>query len=124
LRENLKRRFGIVVELGTELVDFEQSKEHVVVDLREQLDGRSVSKEEVVHAQYLVGADGGRSTVRKKLGLTFLGETRYQDYLIYGDAVIKGLDNKVRCCSCCIRNRPEAHLNNQYWHMFGKNTEK
>jgi 2-polyprenyl-6-methoxyphenol hydroxylase-like FAD-dependent oxidoreductase len=95
LRSNLERRFGIAVELGTELLDFEQSKENVVVHLKKRPDSRNAFEEETVRAQYLVGTDGGRSIVRKKLGLTFLGETRYEDCLIYGDAAIKGLDNEV-----------------------------
>jgi 2-polyprenyl-6-methoxyphenol hydroxylase-like FAD-dependent oxidoreductase len=108
LRDSLRRRFGVVVELGTELVNFEQSKDHVVVHLRKHLTDGDAFEEETVHAQYLVGTDGGRSTVRKQLGLTFLGETRAQDYLIYGDAAIKGLDDKVCCCLCSMSSQPDA----------------
>jgi 2-polyprenyl-6-methoxyphenol hydroxylase-like FAD-dependent oxidoreductase len=108
LRESLKRRFGVVVELGTELVMFEQSKDHVVVHLRKHSVDGDAFEEDTVHVQYLVGTDGGRSTVRKQLGLTFLGETRTQDCLIYGDAAIKGLDNQVCCYLDYMQSKPEA----------------
>lgn len=33
--------------------------------------------------------------VRKKLGLSFLGETREETWLIYGDVEVQGLDKDV-----------------------------
>jgi 2-polyprenyl-6-methoxyphenol hydroxylase-like FAD-dependent oxidoreductase len=90
MREALLTRFGIAVELGTELVGFEQDAEGVSARLRK--DG---APEEVARVCYLVGTDGGRSTVRKTLGLAFDGETMAET-IIYGDVAIKGLEHDVR----------------------------
>jgi 2-polyprenyl-6-methoxyphenol hydroxylase-like FAD-dependent oxidoreductase len=119
LRDHLKRRFGVVVELGMELIDFEQSEENVVVHLKRHLDDHNIP-EETVHAQYLVGTDGGRSVVRKKLGLTFLGETREDHCMVYGDAHVKGLDDNV-CCNLCRMRMSDVY--DQYWHLFGNDKE-
>ncbi|MFC7986271.1 FAD-dependent oxidoreductase [Streptomyces sp. NPDC057336] len=62
-------RLGVDVEWGTRLTAFEQDEDRVVLRLRR--DGR----EEVVETSWLVGCDGGHSTVRKLLGLELLGET-------------------------------------------------
>ncbi|MFI0507042.1 FAD-dependent oxidoreductase [Streptomyces albogriseolus] len=62
-------RHGVEVEWGTRLTAFEQDDDRVV--LRLARDGR----EEDVETSWLVGCDGGHSTVRKLLGLELLGET-------------------------------------------------
>jgi len=59
---------GVQVRFGSELVDFDQSEHGVRVRLR-QVDGSEVE----VDAGYLVGCDGGVSTVRKKLGIPLEG---------------------------------------------------
>jgi 2-polyprenyl-6-methoxyphenol hydroxylase-like FAD-dependent oxidoreductase len=96
MREHLERRFGVFVELGVELADLEQSPEGVTAHLRKHHEDSTEVEDETVHAQYLVGADGGRSVVRKKVGLAFLGETRMEDWLIYGNVSLKGLEEGVR----------------------------
>jgi 2-polyprenyl-6-methoxyphenol hydroxylase-like FAD-dependent oxidoreductase len=96
MREHLARRFGVVAELGVELVNFEQSAENVTVHLKKHYEGRTDIEDQTVQAQYLVGADGGRSVVRKKLGLAFLGETRMEDWLVYGNVSLNGLEEGVR----------------------------
>jgi 2-polyprenyl-6-methoxyphenol hydroxylase-like FAD-dependent oxidoreductase len=95
LRQQLFDRFNVAVELGAELVDFEQSTDCVIARLRKATNRGEKPVEERITIQYLVGADGGKSAVRKKLGLSFLGEQR-EIVQIYGDAVIRGLDGKVR----------------------------
>jgi 2-polyprenyl-6-methoxyphenol hydroxylase-like FAD-dependent oxidoreductase len=55
-------QLGVVVEKGRELTGFTQKDDRVVLD-----DGRET--------RYLVGADGGRSTVRKVAGIDFPGVT-------------------------------------------------
>ncbi|MFE3202025.1 rifampin monooxygenase [Embleya sp. NPDC059237] len=49
---------------------------HAVVDVRQDNDQVSVETADgtFLHARYVVGCDGGRSTVRKRLGIAFPGE--------------------------------------------------
>jgi 2-polyprenyl-6-methoxyphenol hydroxylase-like FAD-dependent oxidoreductase len=59
-----------------ELVDFTQDAEGVTATLA---DGTTV------RAAHLVGTDGGRSVVRKTLGIGFAGETREEERMLIGD---------------------------------------
>ncbi|HVW44474.1 MAG TPA: FAD-dependent monooxygenase [Amycolatopsis sp.] len=68
--------FGIAVELGAGLTGFEQDDEGVTATL---------STGEVVRADYLVGADGGASLVRKTLGIEFEGTTDESIRMVLGD---------------------------------------
>ena len=69
LREHLSE-LGVEVEWGVELTSFEPHTDSVSATLR-HADGRV----EEITAGWLVGTDGARSTVRKRLGLELLGET-------------------------------------------------
>jgi 2-polyprenyl-6-methoxyphenol hydroxylase-like FAD-dependent oxidoreductase len=111
LRTHLERRFGITVELGMEFLSVDQTEGHVVVRLKRHATG----EEESVRAQYLVGTDGGRSAVRKSLGLNFLG-SRHDETLMYGDAAIEGLDDQVRTGA---QGSHSANPGVQYWYRFG-----
>jgi 2-polyprenyl-6-methoxyphenol hydroxylase-like FAD-dependent oxidoreductase len=84
LREQLAD-FGAHVELGTELVDFSQDDDGVTATLA------SGGDTETVRAAYLVGADGGRSTVRKRLGIPFPGETDESISMLFADAWVDGI---------------------------------
>jgi putative polyketide hydroxylase len=59
------RAHGAEVRFGTELLDLQVGESEVAVELRRRDTGRL----EGVAARYLVGADGGRSTVRSRLGI-------------------------------------------------------
>src|SRR5579885_3364942 len=59
---------GVDVRYGCELLDFVQDKTGVTV--RVQQAGRT----QTLRAAYLVGCDGGASTVRRKLGIKLAGE--------------------------------------------------
>jgi 2-polyprenyl-6-methoxyphenol hydroxylase-like FAD-dependent oxidoreductase len=74
--------YGIEVELGTGVVDFEQDADGVTV----RLDGG-----ETVRSSFLIGADGGRSTVRKRLGVPFVGETNEEIRMLLADVRVDGL---------------------------------
>ncbi|MBB5914155.1 2-polyprenyl-6-methoxyphenol hydroxylase-like FAD-dependent oxidoreductase [Nocardia transvalensis] len=84
LRDRLAE-LGGRVEFDTELVDFEQDPDGVTATLAR--DGII----ERVRARYLVGADGGRSTVRKRLGVGFEGETFETERTLIGDVRATGL---------------------------------
>ncbi|MFI9382243.1 FAD-dependent monooxygenase [Kutzneria sp. NPDC052558] len=81
LRDRLTE-LGGHVETGVEFQGFTQDDEGVTA----VLDGRPV------RARYLVGADGGRSGVRKAAGVDFIGETFEQHRLQIADVKIDGLD--------------------------------
>lgn len=61
LRKRLAERFGVHVELGKELMDFTQDENGVTARLKTTTAGNQEGVEEVVRADYLAGADGGRS---------------------------------------------------------------
>ncbi|KZT24407.1 hypothetical protein NEOLEDRAFT_1156905 [Neolentinus lepideus HHB14362 ss-1] len=89
LRSHLARH-GCEVEYGVELAGFDQSTESVKARVSITREGNM--EPGIIQACWLVGADGGRGTVRKQAGLTFLGETRGEDALIIADVPITGLD--------------------------------
>ncbi len=68
LRERLAE-LGGRVEFGCELVGFEQEEDGVMARLIGPVG------EELVHVQYLIAADGGRSFIRNALGIDFPGKT-------------------------------------------------
>jgi 2-polyprenyl-6-methoxyphenol hydroxylase-like FAD-dependent oxidoreductase len=80
LRERLAE-FGVAVELGTELRSFSQHADDVSATIGESQ----------VQARYLVGCDGGRSTVRKALGLSLRGQTPDTQLMAVGDVEVDGL---------------------------------
>ncbi|MBP0448618.1 FAD-dependent monooxygenase [Kitasatospora sp. RG8] len=82
LREKLAE-YGVAVELATELADFTQDGDGVEVRLA---DGGRIS------AEYLVACDGGRSTVRKLLGIPFVGDGDPEPMMVCGDVEVEGLE--------------------------------
>ncbi|MDX3190529.1 FAD-dependent monooxygenase [Streptomyces sp. MN03-5084-2B] len=82
LRDRLAE-FGVRVELNTALTGFEQDADGVTATL---------GTGETVRAEYLVGADGGKSFVRKTLGIAFEGTTDESIRMLLGDVVAEGLD--------------------------------
>ncbi|MGW6375290.1 FAD-dependent monooxygenase [Rhodococcus sp. NPDC055112] len=96
----LRRRLadlGGEVEFGTRLVAFSDGPEAVVATVM-----HSDGKAEDVRATYLVGADGGGSTVRAASGIGFAGTTDEKDRMIVADVTLEGLS----------RNR---------WHIWPRN---
>ncbi|GGL06720.1 3-(3-hydroxyphenyl)propionate hydroxylase [Sphaerisporangium melleum] len=80
LRERLAG-FGVAVEAGAELRAFEQHADGVTATVGEAR----------IQARYLVGCDGGRSTVRKALGLSLRGHTPDVQLMAVGDVEVDGL---------------------------------
>ncbi|WP_436522054.1 FAD-dependent monooxygenase [Actinoplanes sp. HUAS TT8] len=74
---------GIPVEFGVGVETVEQDTDGVRVTL---------DTGEVVTARYLVGADGGRSTVRRALGVEFLGSTHEDERMFIADVRLTGVD--------------------------------
>ncbi|SDK50421.1 FAD-dependent monooxygenase [Nonomuraea jiangxiensis] len=83
LRDRLAA-LGHRVEFGAELTGFEQDGDGVTATL---------TGGERVRCAYLVGADGGRSTVRKRLGVGFAGETFESERMMLADIRTRDLDH-------------------------------
>ncbi|HEY3744188.1 MAG TPA: FAD-dependent monooxygenase [Bryobacteraceae bacterium] len=84
LRDRL-RTFGVEVEFDKSLTSFTQNERGVEATL---------STGEALHADFLAGCDGGRSTVRKTLGLTLEGETIDESPMVVADLEIDGLNRR------------------------------
>ena len=80
---------GGTVEFGTALKSFEQSEEVVSAVLT------GGDRTETVTARWLVGCDGGHSTVRVQAGIPFVGETLEEVRMIVADVGVDGLDRDV-----------------------------
>ncbi|MEV6608037.1 FAD-dependent monooxygenase [Kutzneria sp. NPDC051319] len=83
--EILRDRFealGGKVEFRAEVTAVEQDDDGVRV---------TVNGSEVIAGDYLVGTDGGRSAVRKLLGVGFEGETYETEQTLVGDVRVEGL---------------------------------
>ncbi|MEV4109398.1 FAD-dependent monooxygenase [Nonomuraea sp. NPDC049695] len=81
LRDRLAELGGEVL-YGAGLASFQQDADGVTAVLENG---------ETVHARYLVGCDGGHSTVRRQLGATMDGRTHDDQYFLVGDVTIDGL---------------------------------
>jgi 2-polyprenyl-6-methoxyphenol hydroxylase-like FAD-dependent oxidoreductase len=70
LRRAAERR-GVIMRFGHELISFGQDGDGVTAAVR-----TAEGTERLVRAEYLVGCDGGASTVRAQLGIELEGESR------------------------------------------------
>ncbi|KAI0646239.1 monooxygenase [Trametes meyenii] len=87
-RDHLSK-YGIQVELATELVSIEQDHEGVTATLKKYNDtGEGIEK---ARAAYVIGADGAKGVSRKLIGATFEGQTRDLDGQVWADVKIEGL---------------------------------
>jgi len=89
VEEALRRKLdelGGRPEFGTELTGFVQDAQGVTTDVVGPA-GRAT-----IRARWLVGCDGGKSTVRHLAGIDFLGETLETHRMLVGDMRATGLD--------------------------------
>jgi 2-polyprenyl-6-methoxyphenol hydroxylase-like FAD-dependent oxidoreductase len=86
LRQRLEE-LGGRVEFGAEAVGVDQDDDGVTVTLRTP-DG----SERTTRARFVVGADGGKSGIRKAIGLALVGETYEEQRWYLGDVAVRGLD--------------------------------
>jgi len=84
LRERL-RALGGEVEFGKALTTFVQNERGVEATL---------STGEIASASFLIGCDGGRSTVRKALGLRLEGVALDEPPMLVADVEVDGLDRR------------------------------
>lgn len=86
MREHLARRPNVDLRLGHEMTELVQDEAGVTLTVK-QPDGELYG----LRAQVVVGADGGRSSVRKLLGLELVGLTHPRKWVVV-DAVNDELD--------------------------------
>ncbi|KAF4604306.1 hypothetical protein EYR40_001487 [Pleurotus pulmonarius] len=100
LREHLNK-YGVTVEVGKGLTALRQDDKSVIASITTFVDGKATDEVETTTFEYLIGSDGARGATRKLLNLTFEGETRDTDGMVWGDVQITGLTS-------------------DYWHIWGK----
>ena len=86
LRDSLASH-GVQVELNCRLVGFSQDERGVTAFIER------AGQSEQIQARYLVGCDGGHSTVRTCAGIAFQGETGEDEYGLVGNASVSGLES-------------------------------
>ena len=84
------KKYNSSIELGVELVSLEQFDDRVEVKIHKRNTENTELEEESSTYKWVVGADGARGIVRKSLGLTFLGETKDEKFVV-GDIKVEGL---------------------------------
>ncbi|KAG2131334.1 FAD binding domain-containing protein [Suillus clintonianus] len=104
LRRHLDK-LSCSVEFGTELRSFTQSDEGVAAVLAKKQGDDEIL--EIFDAKWMIGADGGKSTVRKQLGVMFPGESMAGFRVVTGDICLAG-----------------PGLDRTYWHRFGDLNDK
>jgi len=78
LHHTLRPHHEVEIQFSKEMISFEENSTGVAVKLLD----RKTNKEELVHAQYLIAADGAHSSIRKQLEIE-----------------MEGPDNLARSCS-------------------------
>jgi 2-polyprenyl-6-methoxyphenol hydroxylase-like FAD-dependent oxidoreductase len=84
LRQKLAQ-LGVRVEFGVRLTNIRQDDGGVTAEL-------CGSGPMSVEARWLVGCDGGKSSVRQLIGVSFLGETLETHRMLVGDVHVQGID--------------------------------
>jgi 3-(3-hydroxy-phenyl)propionate hydroxylase len=74
--ERLLEMPNVVVKLGCELTGFAQDAEGTTAEINSEQGG------ETLHGRYLIGCDGGRSRIRKDLGIAFEGYTHPERFVV------------------------------------------
>lgn len=86
LREELAKRPSVELRLGHEMAELRQDADGVTLQVKD-----SAGETYELHAQYVIGADGGRSSVRKQLGIELVGLTHPRKWVVV-DATNDTLD--------------------------------
>jgi 2-polyprenyl-6-methoxyphenol hydroxylase-like FAD-dependent oxidoreductase len=85
LRHELEK-LGVAVEFGVELTGFVQDEDGVTAELGSSSGATST------RIRWLVGCDGGKSSVRHMAGIAFLGETLETHRMLVADVHASGID--------------------------------
>lgn len=107
LSQKLKASAFVTLRYGHELTNLNQSEQGVQVLCRNAA-GNAVE----IAAEYLIGCDGGRSTVRSLLGISMQGESNPQPWLVI-DTRDAHLADKLDCRFFCDPKRPGMTIRKQ-----------
>jgi 2-polyprenyl-6-methoxyphenol hydroxylase-like FAD-dependent oxidoreductase len=91
VEEALRRKLeelGGRVEPATELTGFSQEENGVIAEVT------GPAGPATIRVHWLVGCDGGKSTVRRLAGIEFLGETLETHRMLIADVKVEGLDRE------------------------------
>lgn len=100
LLQGLSRFPCVTVRHNTQLLSFRQDADGVTATLRE-----GEAEPYSLRATYMVGCDGGRSSIRQELGIAMEGERLPQRWLVI-DTVDKHLGEEPACRFYCDPRRP------------------
>ncbi len=100
LADTLRERASVRLLFAHELTGFEQGDDGVTVHCRNP-QGQAVQ----IMASYLVGCDGGRSSVRSQLHIAMRGESNAQPWLVI-DTRDSHLGDELDCRFYCDPKRP------------------
>mgnify|MGYP001814868502 CR=1 FL=1 len=108
LAATLEAKHCVSLFFGHTLEHFEESGDGVSV-LATDADGEAVE----IRADYLVGCDGGRSTIRRQLGIEMKGDSNPLPWLVI-DTVDHHLDDAMDCRFFCDTARPGMTLRKRH----------
>ncbi|OJJ45040.1 hypothetical protein ASPZODRAFT_134469 [Penicilliopsis zonata CBS 506.65] len=80
---------GVTVSYNVKFLSFHQSETTVTATVLDN------GEEKTISASWLVGCDGGHSSVRRAAGIPFLGETFEDVRLLVADVHVEGLDREA-----------------------------
>ncbi len=83
----------VIYQFGISVTDLQQSSDHVI--LKTEQDGEMGQ----ITADYVIGSDGGKSTIRKLLNIEFEGYTWPERFI-----VLTSIHDFEKSMGCCYRN--------------------
>ena len=106
LRQGLEQQAGVQVFLGHEFTGCRQDAEGVEGSVRRVADGAESS----LTGRYLVGADGGRSAVRRQMNAS-IEDLAFDEWWMVVDARLRGpVELPARCVQYCRPSRPGTYI--------------
>lgn len=103
LRNQVENCSSVTARTGVEMLGYVDHGSHVLATLK-LADGSTAT----ISTQYLIGADGAGSTVRRMIGQDFGGKTYSEDWLIIDAANVPGSFDHVEFI--CDPKRPTPHM--------------
>jgi 3-(3-hydroxy-phenyl)propionate hydroxylase len=106
LRKGCARFSNLDIRLSCELLRLTHADNHVAVDVQDAQTGAT----ETIRARYVLGADGGSSTVRRLLGATFDDLTFDEEWLVVDALITDETEFPARLIQYCRPSRPGTYI--------------